>query len=159
MPEKFLLDYMLGKLARWLRLLGYDSLYLKLSDDSGLVYIAFREKRILLTRDRQLANRRIVRQGKVRVLLIDSDKVQEQIKEVNNVFPLKFQNFAFCPYCNVRLVKASREKIFSKVPPYVYLTQENFFTCSSCHRIFWPGTQLTSFRNTIRKSLGLSTES
>lgn len=159
MPEKFLLDYMLGKLARWLRLLGYDSLYLKLNDDSSLISIALRESRILLTRDRELIKRKIIKQGKVKALLILSNEVEEQIKEVNNAFPLKFQKHAFCPFCNVRLTNTLPEKVFSQVPPYVYLTQDHFFACSSCHRVFWPGTQLLNFYNTINKSLGLRLKS
>lgn len=151
-----MLDYMLGKLARWLRLLGYDSLYLKLNDDSTLTYIALRENRVLLTRDRQLIKRKIIKEGKVRALLIKSNNVEGQIKEVNKVFELKLQPRAFCPFCNVRLASVLPEEVFSRVPPYVYLTQEAFLACSSCQRIFWPGTQITSFHNSIRKFLELN---
>lgn len=155
MAEKFLLDYMLGKLARWLRLLGYDSLYLKLNDDSSLIYIALRENRILLTRDRELVKRKIIKQGKVKSLLIFSNNTEEQLKEVNKAFPLKPQKPAFCPFCNIRLVYTLPQRILSQVPPYVYLTQDYFFTCSSCQRVFWPGSQLVSFQNFVNKSLGL----
>jgi len=151
-----LLDYMLGKLARWLRLLGYDSLYLKLKDDSSLVYIALRENRILLTRDQQLIKRKMIKEGKVRSILIKSHKVEDQIKEVNKVHPLKFQRHSFCPFCNVQLINVLPDEVFSRVPPYVYLTQESFLTCSSCQRIFWAGTQLNSFLNTVDKILNLN---
>ncbi len=133
---KFLVDNMLGRLATWLRLLGYDTAYLPQMDDHELVRIARAQERILLTRDVELTRRR-----GVRCLLIESEKAAEQLEQVFRGLHLTArQAFSRCAECNVALDAASRESVRGAVPPYVFQTQERFRRCPRCQRIYWRGT-------------------
>jgi uncharacterized protein len=133
----FIADVMVGKLARWLRILGVDVLYSNTYEDDEIVRIAREENRIVLTRDTGLAARR----GSVRFLLVESDDYRQQVEQVIREFGLKdFQVFTRCLECNVLLETVDKESVFDRVPPYVYLTQERFALCPSCNRVFWHGT-------------------
>jgi uncharacterized protein with PIN domain len=128
---------MVGKLARWLRVLGIDVTYSNTYDDDEIIRIAEAENRIVLTRDGGLAARRT----EVRVLLVESDDYRRQVDQVIREFALTdFAVFTRCLECNAILEPVAKEDVFEQVPPYVYLTQERFARCPSCARIFWHGT-------------------
>ena len=134
---KFIADVMVGKLARWLRILGFDAAYSNKFEDDELLRIAERENRIILTRDRGLASRRM----STRCLLIGSDNYKEQIRQVIAEFNIEhFDMFSRCIECNAELRQVDKEDVFERVPPFVYLTQERFAMCPSCRRVYWRGT-------------------
>ncbi len=136
-PPKFIADVMLGKLARWLRVLGADTAYSNAYDDDEVVRLAESENRIILTRDTALAARRMQAQ----CLFVESDHYKEQLLQVLRAFDLKdFNIFSRCLECNTALKEVDKESIFERVPPFVYLTQKRFAVCPSCDRVFWHGT-------------------
>ncbi len=129
-------DAMLGRLARWLRALGYDTLYDPRLDDAALARRARAEGRWLLTRDRQLAARR-----GVRAVLVDSDRLSEQLSQVlRQLPPPAGPPFARCVACNATLEEVDRASAEGRVPEYVWETQERFFLCRSCGRMYWRGS-------------------
>jgi len=149
---QFLLDHMLGRLAKYLRFLGYDALFTK-EDDDLLISRALRENRILLTRDTGIVRRRVVKSGRIKSYYIQSDDVLKQLKEVVNEFHLSKKEIPYCTICNVRLVKRKREEIRERVPPYVYKTQKLFGECPSCHRIYWRGTHWKNFFQSLLEEM------
>ncbi len=134
---KFVADVMVGKLARWLRVLGFDVAYSNRYEDGEIIRIAEAEGRIILTRDTGLAGRRT----RARCLLIASGGYKEQIRQVLGTYHLTvFDTFSRCLECNTPLETIDKESAFERVPPYVYLTQDRFAICPSCRRIYWHGT-------------------
>ena len=133
---KFLADNMLGRLAVWLRLLGYDTASLPEADDAELARVARAEDRVLLTRDVELTQRR-----GIRFLLIESEQMEEQLRQVFQASNLTAQQaFSRCARCNMPLVQATKETVRGQVPPYVFQTQERFLRCPHCQRVYWRGT-------------------
>jgi uncharacterized protein with PIN domain len=141
---KFVVDGMLGTLATWLRIAGYDTLFDHSLDDHQLVRLARSEGRILLTRDRELARRRGVRS-----LLVSSDSLDEQLLQVLAEFTLtpdrpfaslEGRPFSRCPVCNEPLRPLDPLAARAKVPPYVAQTQRQFSLCPICQRVYWRGT-------------------
>lgn len=133
---RFLADNMLGRLATWLRLLGYDTAYLPHADDPELARVARTEDRILLTRDVELTRRRGVRH-----VLIESDQVEEQLHQVFRALNLSArQAFSRCAECNLPLDRVNKETVRGEVPPYVFQMQERFLRCPHCQRVYWRGT-------------------
>ncbi|HDN80063.1 MAG TPA: hypothetical protein ENG33_06340, partial [Chloroflexi bacterium] len=115
---KFLADSMLGSLAKWLRILGYDTLYFPNMEDSELARLAMKEGRVLLTRDQELARRK-----GLKALLIKSEKLQEQITQVFRELNLEKKNpFSRCPVCNTPLQPVDKEAVRGRVPAYVFET-------------------------------------
>ncbi len=147
----FLADHMLGKLARWLRFLGFDTVYPDVLPDHELIELAKKEKRILLTRDKSLANSK-----EVRALYIDSENVEEQLVQVMQEFELKTKNIlSRCSLCNTLLIEVSKEDVEGKVPEKVYEMQERFWSCKGCGKYYWPGTHTENILKKLRM-LGLS---
>lgn len=127
---------MLGTLAKWLRILGYDTLYDPRLDDHQLVRLARAEDRILLTRDRPLAGRR-----GLRTLLIAGEGLDEQLRQVLVELQLEpDRTFSRCPVCNGLLEAISHDEARARVPAYVARTHTSFKHCSSCGRIYWQGS-------------------
>jgi len=127
---------MLGTLAKWLRILGYDTVFDTGLDDHQLVRLARAQDRVLLTRDRELARRR-----GVRVLLLASESLDDQIQQVLTEFGLRPErSFTRCPVCNELLETIDLETARERVPVYVARTQETFKACPVCHRVYWRGT-------------------
>jgi hypothetical protein len=147
---------MLGSLAKWLRLMGYDAAYAQLEDDL-LTLKARNERRLLLTRDTELARNSNRRPG-VRIFLIKSTSLLEQLREVTSEFNLKPRETSFCPLCNVELKPVNKSAIQGKIPPYVFKTQKRFTQCPECHRLFWRGTHWQNFKSTLQDVLNTSKE-
>jgi len=138
---RFLADGMLGRLARWLRLLGYDTEYDNHASDLELARRARAEGRVLLTRDRALAARR-----GLQTLLIDSEVLQEQVRQVVEVFGLpSAAACSRCACCNSPLEEVA-EAVREKVPPHVLRTQQRFWLCRGCGRVYWEGTHIDGIR-------------
>lgn len=137
----FIADMMLGRLAKWLRLLGYDTLYFNKIDDSELIKIARREHRILLTRDTRLVERRPIKNKEIQCLFVKDDYFLDQLAQVLSELDLKNQSFnPYCIYCNKELQPFPKLKARGKVPRYTYATQKHFSFCLSCGKLFWEGT-------------------
>ncbi|MBC7222925.1 MAG: Mut7-C RNAse domain-containing protein [Anaerolineae bacterium] len=134
----FLLDGMLGRLARWLRLLGYDAAYEPSLPDAQLARRARAEGRILLTRDRVLARRR-----GVRAVLVREDRLEGQLAQLRRELGLSWQGRRpRCPACNEPLEPMPRDEAWGLVPPYVFVHHERFDLCPSCERVYWRGTHV-----------------
>ncbi len=147
---------MLGRLAKWLRVLGYDTAYLADTDNFAVMRLARAEDRLILTRDCDLAGRR-----GVRALLIDSAVLEEQLQQVWSVVgPPPEPSHSRCPVCNQPLVEAKRATVAARVPPYVRRTQRRFSLCVACDRIYWQGTHWQGMRELImglRDEVGFDT--
>lgn len=127
---------MLGTLAKWLRILGYDAAYDPALDDYQLRRLARAEDRVLLTRDEALA-----RQRGVRTLLIESQVLEEQLRQVQSELDFEAApSFSRCPVCNEVLAPLSREAARARVPAYVARAHDRFRLCPGCGRVYWRGS-------------------
>jgi len=137
---------MVGRLARWLRIAGFDVLYSNSFEDDEIIAIARRDQRIILTRDRGLEARVDSRE----VIMIQSDDYESQLKQVLEKFPQNATHlFSRCPECNGELFPVDKESVFERIPPYVYLTQDEFARCSHCDRVYWHGTHAFAMKNKL----------
>ncbi len=135
---KFIVTQELGKLAKWLRILGYDTEYHGEREVSDLVIRALKGDRVLLTRSPAF-----MKYTGIRVVRIESDHVEEQVDQVTRELALEFSEediFRRCVECNVLLEDIEKEEVRDKVPEYVFQTQEVFKRCPQCQKIFWQGT-------------------
>ncbi len=139
---KFMVDCNVGKLAKWLRMMGYDSLFFGDGDDGEMVALAMAEGRVILTRDSHIAERRVVARGYLRAIHIKSDEPAEQMRQVMEMLRLKpyFRPLTICLECNAPLEPRDKEQVKDRVPPYVLQTQEEYVECPACRRIYWKGT-------------------
>ena len=135
---RFIADEMLGKLAKWLRVIGYDTVYYSGGGDSALVQRALKENRVILTKDSHMVKRKLARKN----LFISSDNPREQLKQVVEELGLDVEDklFTRCLVCNRELVSVEKGYIQDKVPNYTYLMQSKFYECLGCGRVYWPGT-------------------
>jgi uncharacterized protein len=146
--ERFVADRMLGKLARWLRALGYDTLYLGGAGDE-VIRRELDEGRILLTRNRRA--RPWLRRG--RVLVIEADDPREQLREVVRQLRLTLVQEALlsrCLGCNQPLVTVGKDEVRGDVPDYVWRTQPEFRRCQGCRRVFWSGSHAENMRHRLQ---------
>ncbi len=144
---------MLGSLARWLRVLGFDVAYDTALDDAELVALAVHDGRTILTRDRRLVQRRLAKDH----ILIDSDDLDRQLLQVVTQAGLAVDprsTFGRCLDCNGPLEPIPAAAARPWVPPYVARTQERFHRCPSCERIFWRATHVVEMERRLRR-LGL----
>ena len=154
---KFIADSMLGRLARWLRLLGNDTLYYPQIEDRLLLKIAREDKRILLTR-----NTRIVKiRGLQYFLLLKENDTFKQLKKVISTFKLCNQlkdidegiTLSRCAICNAVLNNISKKEVKNLIPEYVYKTSDIFRQCSACGKLYWKGTHPEKFRKKLSQIL------
>jgi uncharacterized protein with PIN domain len=149
---KFIVDQNVGKLAKLLRLLGYDTIFFSGETDTQMVDIALAEKRQLLTRDTHILERRVAVDGQVKVVLLNSDDIEKQIRQVVTDLHLEdFQPFTLCLEDNQPLIARTREEVKDKVPPYVWQTQSEYVECPHCHRIYWKGTHWDAMTRRFEK--------
>lgn len=150
---KLICDCMLGRLARWLRLAGFDTLYLSGIDDAALLREARRAGRVLLTRDVALAERA---KGVQCVLLRQNDSMDQFSETLRalKIDPDHESLAARCPECNGVVEPVARESVRGRVPPYVYGTRSEFRRCSGCGRIYWRGTHRERIDATLEILLG-----
>lgn len=148
---RFFADSMLGKLARWMRVLGYDVEYEREIDDAELVRRAIKEDRIILTRDTLLVKRR---RARGRSFFIESDYIGDQLKRVALRFKTGPESaLTRCLRCNAILEDVTKEAVEGKVPPYVFKTQERFSICFACGRIYWAGTHKEKMLKDVERLL------
>jgi len=139
---KFIVDHNVGKLAKWLRMMGYDTLFFDHGDDSRMVSIALEEGRVILTRDTEIMKRRVATTGRLKVILVQSDEPELQIRQIVGALGLdcQFRPFTLCLECNRPLVARDKQQVKGRVPPYVFRTQSQYMECPVCQRIYWRGT-------------------
>lgn len=140
---KFIVDQNVGKMAKWLRMAGFDACLFAGADDDALIAAAEAENRILVTRDRRIMKRRMIAGGRVRAVLIESDRFRDQARQLVHILGLdrsRFHPFTVCLECNRPLEERNREAVKERLPPYVYLTRDRFAECPSCGRLYWQGT-------------------
>ncbi len=142
MEIKFIADNNVGKLARWLRLIGYDTLLFKQKNDATMIRTALSDGRVVLTKDTQFVKRRLVTNGKLKAVLIKQDDPRIQIQKVVKALNLNyhFKPFSLCLECNQALIPRGKEEVQGLVPPHVFETQTQYTECPACHRIYWQGT-------------------
>ena len=150
MAPRFIVDVNVGRLAKWLRVLGYDTLFVPGVDDAELLRIAMEQGRTLLTRDRYIMERRVVTGGHAKAVMVHSDDFREQMQQVTEALGLGFQNgFSLCIECNTPLKEAGKETARKRVPPFVFRTQDQFLVCPACRRLYWRGTHWRSMEAEI----------
>ncbi len=144
---RFAADIMLGRLAKWLRILGEDVIYGAHLTGYGLIRAARLEKRLILTRDRSLKNKQ-----PPPMLYLRSDHYREQLRQVIRECGLVVGErlFTRCLRCNTVLQSRTKDTVEKWVPPYVFSTQENFFWCATCRRIYWPATHHQNMLDEIK---------
>ena len=133
MEIRFIADNNVGKLARWLRMIGYDTLLFKQKDDNKMIKIALGEDRVILTKDAQIMKRHLVTNGKLKVMIIKQGdptmQLQETVKNLNLSY--RFKPFSLCLECNHPLMPRSKEGVQDLVPPHVFKTQNEYMECPS----------------------------
>jgi len=144
---RFVADKTLGRLARWLRILGCDVLYGSNFSGNGLLAAARREDRVVLTRDRRLAKEREA----PAVLRIDSDGFRAQLRQVVEAFAIDpwADLFQRCVECNAELHAVAREEVAGRVPEFVLATQRSFRRCSRCGHLYWEATHVERVRREL----------
>jgi uncharacterized protein with PIN domain len=153
-PEvRFFADSMLGKLAKWLRILGCDTAFAPTIPDDEIADRALREGRIILTRDTLLIRRRSVRENH---FFVRGDSYRDQLRQVVTRFAIDPAAglFTRCVRCNEPLEKIGRQDAAGKVPPYVFGTQESFHACARCGRIYWKATHREEMERHLGRILG-----
>ncbi|KAF0219315.1 MAG: hypothetical protein FD174_2014 [Geobacteraceae bacterium] len=152
MERKFIADTMLGKLARWLRIIGCDVEYYPDMDDAELVERAAREGRLILTRDTLLIRRRKARGNH---FFVEGDHFRDQLRQVLKAFAIDpFERFLTrCLECNEPLLGIEKAAVRERVPPYVFASRETFRTCPSCDRIYWGATHRVGMAEEIARIL------
>ena len=144
---------MLGRLARWLRILGHDVQYDPDAADDALVEQATTESRLLLTRDTRLLERR----GLPRTIFVRDDHLEAQLRQVHDELSLPVDESRLltrCAECNGVLEEAAKESVRGTVPPHVFASQERFLRCPGCCRVYWAGSHLPHLRDRLRLMLG-----
>jgi uncharacterized protein with PIN domain len=134
-------------------LLGFNTISFTGENDTQMVNIALAENRIILTRDTHIPERRLVTSRRVKTILINTDKPEEQIQQV--IKELKLQDqirpFTLCMEDNRPLLNRSKEEVENRVPPYVWQTQKEYMECPKCHRIYWKGTHWAAMTRRLER--------
>jgi uncharacterized protein with PIN domain len=153
---RFIVDHNVGKLARLLRMMGFDSLFFDGDDDSRMVLRALSENRVILTRDTGIMERRVVRTGRLRAVLIESEEPERQMRQLMEILDLKEQMSPFtrCLECNQSLEDRRPDEVEGRVPPYVFRTQCHYMECPGCHRIYWRGTHWQAMMRKLEELAG-----
>jgi len=148
---RFVLDTHLGKLARHLRLAGFDSLWHNDYTDEEIAAIAVAQKRIVLTRDKGLLMRRAVERGH----FVHETQAERQLAEIVRAFQLEgaLRPFTRCRVCNALLHDVTREAVAGRVPEAVRAALERFTECPECGRIFWEGSHYERLRRILRDTV------
>jgi len=147
---EFIVDSMLGKTAKWLRVLGYSVYYDANSDDDYLISLAKRHNANLITRDEKLFYKAL--KEDIKVCLVENTSNKEILKELKEKFGIRLfidVEKTRCPKCNGMLYKVSREEVKGRVPLGVWKSYKVFFLCSRCGSVYWMGKHFKSMRKIL----------
>ncbi|WP_026464162.1 Mut7-C RNAse domain-containing protein [Adhaeribacter aquaticus] len=149
LPIRFIVDVHAGKLAKSLRMLGFDTYYDKFYEDKTIARIAESENRVVLTRDIGLLKHKVIKWG----YWLRSQHLEEQLAEVVNYYHLKlyFQPFTRCLTCNSPISPVPKEVVWEKLLPKTQLHFQEFYTCNNCHQVFWKGSHYDHMLTFIQK--------
>jgi uncharacterized protein with PIN domain len=137
----FIVDTMLGRIARWLRILGYDTLYYRRIEDWRIIRIAEKENRIIVTRDRGL-HRRALKRG-LKSILLEDDDMASRLATIAYFTGIRLYidlDRTRCPICNTPLRKAEKSEVRGKVPDKIYELHDDFWICPKCGKVYWIGS-------------------
>ncbi|MBI1938844.1 MAG: Mut7-C ubiquitin/RNAse domain-containing protein [Ignavibacteriales bacterium] len=150
---KFVLDVHLGALAKYMRMLGFDTKYQNDFLDEQIIEISLKEKRTALTRDVGILKQKKLTHG----YYVRNTKPVKQIEEIIIRFDLKneINEFSRCVRCNTILSSIEKEKVINEIPPKVRIAQSEFFYCSVCDKIYWKGTHYEKMKVMIEKMKAL----
>jgi len=148
---KFILDVHLGKLARLVRMLGFDCIYETDLEDKTIIKIAKKEKRIILTRDKGLLKDKTITHGH----WVRETEPKKQLKEILSLYDLfkKVEPFTRCMECNGRIVETDKSSILDKLPPKTKDYFEIFYICTQCKNIYWEGSHYENMKEFIKTIL------
>lgn len=148
----FVVDVNVARLSGLLRLTGFDCLYDPRLDDATIAEFAGRDRRILLTRDRELLKRNRVLRGR----LIRSNRPWEQLAEVIRFFGLRdrIDLFSRCPRCNVPLVNIDKGDVLDQLKPLTRMMYDRFTRCPGCGQVYWSGSHHSRIREKLAAALG-----
>ena len=149
----FIVDGMLGNLARKMRLLGYDSRYESSAEDSELIKMAEKQRRIIISKDENLS-KSAEKIGLVTVLIRGNDEVEQIIQIATKLGLSNFvidSNSSRCVDCNGKLETIDKIRVMNKVPSGIYERQENFWICRDCKKIYWEGTHFEKLQEFVDK--------
>jgi len=154
---RFILDVHLGKLARLLRMAGFDTIYRNDLDDPEIIQIAEDEDRIVLTRDRGILKNKRVKHGH----FVESRYAREQLREIIDVFELKesIRFLSRCIACNGTIAEVSKEEIEEELKPGTNQYFNDFFRCRDCGKVYWEGShfdRMMNFYEEMKEELGLN---
>lgn len=150
---KFIADGMLGKLTRWLRLLGHNVKYSSKLDDPQLLMIAKKERRILLTRDLELYQQATAKG--IDAFYLEGKSEAEKLAELAKRFGIKLDidmALSRCTKCNVRVKSISKEKIANKVEESTFSYYNEFWECPKCGQVYWQGAHWTRIRKILEEA-------
>ncbi|MBI4331859.1 MAG: Mut7-C RNAse domain-containing protein [Chloroflexi bacterium] len=156
MEPRFIVDSNAGKLARWLRLIGYDTLYYREGPDRDMLATAIAEDRIVLTRDTRIFEQKVITGGRIKAILLEDDSTEKQLKQVTSALNLDLFHHPLsrCLECNAPLAPAAPEEVRDIVPPFVFKKQTRFFRCPACHRVYWEGSHKKAIETRLKKLVG-----
>ncbi len=144
---------MLGNLARKLRLLGYDSKYSSSIEDSDLIQMAEKQRRIIITKDENLS-KGAEKAGIMVVLIRGKDEIEQIIQVATKLGLSNFvidSNSSRCVDCNGKLETIDKIRVMNKVPSGIYERQEKFWMCRDCKKIYWEGTHFEKLQEFVHK--------
>lgn len=150
---KFIADGMLGKLTRWLRILGHDVKYSNKLDDTALVAAARKERRILLTRDFELYKQAAAKG--IDVFYVKGETGEEKLADVAGRFNIDLKidmATSRCPKCNSRVKPISKTKVADKVGESTFTHYEEFWKCRKCGQIYWQGAHWKGIRRKLERT-------
>ncbi len=150
---KFIADGMLGKITRWLRMLGHDVKYSRSLNDERLIEIAKSERRTLLTSDLELYRQATVRG--VKVFFVERTTGAKKLANLARRFKVKLEfdvNVSRCPKCNTRIKPIPKEKIIGKVPETTASYYDEFWECPNCEQIYWQGAHWGRIQATLKEA-------
>jgi len=153
MEVRFLADSMLGSLAKWLRILGFDTVYISSADDQQLLNTALAEGRVLLTADEQLWET-AAKRG-IAAVLVKGRTITEMLASALRGYATEMRvrpDRSRCAVCNVQLTRASRESVKDSVPASVYERHRLFWRCETCGRIYWAGSHVARMRRMVARA-------
>lgn len=149
---RFLADSMLGKLTRWLRILGHDVTYFRFAEDKDLLKLANSESRVLLTRDQELV-KQALNKGVKTFFAKYTDNV-ETLVDLANWFSFNLEiewSISRCPKCNTLIGLVSKESVLEKIPKLTALHYSKFWKCIGCGQVYWHGTHWNMIKKTLEE--------
>ena len=144
---------MLGKLTRWLRILGHNVKYSNKLDDNQLLTIAKKERRILLTRDLELYQQATAKG--INAFYLEGTDEAERLAQLAKRFGIKLEvdmTTSRCPKCNTRVKPIEKEKIADKIEKSTFTYYNEFWQCPKCEQIYWQGAHWTRIRKTLEQA-------